>query len=187
VKRRAVFLDRDGVLNQSRVREGKPYPPRSVADVELVPGAEDALIALKAAGFVLIVVTNQPDVAKGVTSRETVEAINGHLGELLPIDRFLTCYHVDADACDCRKPLPGMLLRGAIEFDIALYSSYMVGDRWRDVDAGRTAGCKTVFLDYGYAEQQPTACDYRVFSMRDASIVILEDLRPRTVPPEELV
>ena len=171
--RRAVFLDRDGVLNRALVRNGKPYPPRSVAELEIIPGVGEAIQALKAAGWLLIVVTNQPDVARGATTREEVEKINAALGAALPIDEFHTCYH-DSDAgCDCRKPRPGALIAAAARHDLDLSESYMVGDRWRDAEAGQRAGCKTIFLDYCYQEKQPEAVDYRVASLAEAAAIIL--------------
>jgi D-glycero-D-manno-heptose 1,7-bisphosphate phosphatase len=173
VTRRAVFLDRDGVINRAIVREGKPYPPASPGEVEVLPGVEEALCRLKDAGFVLVVVSNQPDVARGTTPRSTVEAINNYLGQRLPIDRFIMCYHDSADGCVCRKPRPGMLMMGAEEFGIELGKSYMVGDRWRDVAAGMAAGCQTLFIDYGYAEQQPEQVDYSVGSLAEAANIIL--------------
>ncbi len=173
MQRRAVFLDRDGVLNRAVVREGRPYPPTSVAEVEILPGVVEALRELKEAGFVLIVVSNQPDVARGTASKDMVEAINAYLCEYLPVDRFITCYHDGSDGCDCRKPRPGMLLAGAREFNIDLAESFMVGDRWRDVDAGIAAGCKTIFIDYGYDEKHPQTCDYRVLSTQEAATTIL--------------
>src|SRR5450759_1845986 len=124
MRRRAVFLDRDGVLNRAVVRDGKPYPPSSVAEVEILPGVPEALRRLKTAGFVLIVVSNQPDVARGPTPREAVSAINSLLADRLPIDRFIMC-SADGDFADCRKPRPGMLLAGAAEFDVDLGASYM--------------------------------------------------------------
>ena len=177
MKRRAIFLDRDGVLNRAVVRKGKPYPPDSVAEVEILPGVVDALQCLKEAGFLLIVVSNQPDVARGTTPKATVEAINAHLAERLPIDRFIMCYHDSSDGCDCRKPSAGMLFSGAREFDIDLSSSYMVGDRWRDVEAGIVAGCKTIFIDYGYDEKRPQSFDFRVSSMQEAAITILRRIK----------
>lgn len=174
MKRRAVFLDRDGVLNRAMVREGKPYPPANVCEVEILPGTIEALQRLKNAGFMLIVVSNQPDVARGTTSREAVEAINAYLASRLPLDRFIMCYHDSGDGCNCRKPLPGMLLAGAQEFDVDLASSYMVGDRWRDVDAGIAAGCKTFFIDYGYDEQHPQSYTEKVSSLHEAALIILD-------------
>ena len=164
---RAVFLDRDGVINRAVVCEGKPFPPATVAELEILPGVVDALNNLKKAGFVLIVVSNQPDVSRGTTRREAVEAINKALAAQLPIDRFIMCYHDSSDGCDCRKPRPGMLLAGASEFGVDLTASYMVGDRWRDMEAGVAARCKTVFIDYGYDEKQPELCDYCVTSLAD--------------------
>lgn len=171
---RAVFLDRDGVLNRAMVRDGKPFPPSSVAEVEILPGVPEALRRLKTAGFMLIVVSNQPDVARGTTPRETVEAINAYLASRLPIDRFIMCYD-DGDFADCRKPRPGMLLAGAAEFDVDLGASYMIGDRWRDIDAGIAAGCKTVFIDYGYSERQPASWDFNAHALLDAAETVIRE------------
>jgi len=173
MKRRAVFLDRDGVLNRAVVRDGKPYPPANVCEVEILSGVAEALQRLKDAGFMLIVVSNQPDVARGTTPKETVEAINAYLGSLLPVDRFIMCYHDSGDGCNCRKPLPGMLLAGAEKSDVKLVSSYMVGDRWRDVEAGIAAGCRTFFIDYGYDEKQPHSSTVKVSSLHEAASIIL--------------
>jgi D-glycero-D-manno-heptose 1,7-bisphosphate phosphatase len=175
MKRRAVFIDRDGVLNRAIVRAGRPYPPAGVEEVDIFPGLDEALKDLKDAGFILIVVSNQPDVARGTTPKATVEAINACLARRLPIDRFIMCYHDSSDGCDCRKPSPGMLYAGAREFDVDLGASFMVGDRWRDVEAGIAAGCKTVFIDYGYDEKQPEVCDYRVSSAYEGFITILTE------------
>ena len=173
MKRRAIFLDRDGVINRAVVREGKPYPPANVSEVQIIPGVAEALQRLKDAGFLLIVVSNQPDVARGTIPRETVEEINTFLASNLPVDRFIMCYHDSGDGCNCRKPLPGMLLAGAEEFDIDLASSYMVGDRWRDVDAGIAAGCRALFIDYGYDEMQPDSGTLKVSSLLEAALIIL--------------
>ncbi|MBI3799191.1 MAG: HAD family hydrolase [Deltaproteobacteria bacterium] len=151
--RQAVFLDRDGVLNRALVRNGKPYPPTSLAELEILPGVPEALAALQGAGFLLIGVTNQPDVARGTQRREVVEAINAALLAALPVSEILVCYHDDRDECSCRKPQPGLLLQAAAKYDIALPLSFMIGDRWRDVEAGRHAGCRTLLLDYGYQEK----------------------------------
>jgi D-glycero-D-manno-heptose 1,7-bisphosphate phosphatase len=166
--RRAVFLDRDGVINRAVVREGKPYPPASVGELEILPGVSEALAQLKAAGFILIVVSNQPDVARGTTPQAIVEAINASLSRALPIDESVMCYHDSGDDCDCRKPRPGMLLDAASKWGVDLSASFMVGDRWRDVEAGQRAGCKTVFVDYGYDEKQPENVDCRVHSLIEA-------------------
>jgi D-glycero-D-manno-heptose 1,7-bisphosphate phosphatase len=171
--RRAVFLDRDGVINRSVVRDGKPYPPANLAEMEILPGVPEALAELHDAGFMLIVVTNQPDVARGTTQKAAVEKINTYLASTLPIDEFRTCYHDSSDGCDCRKPLPGALLAAASQHGIDLARSFMVGDRWRDTEAGRRAGCKTVFIDYGYAEQQPESVDYRVGSLKEGAKLII--------------
>ena len=150
---RAVFLDRDGVLNRSVVRGGKPYPPSSVDELEILPGVPEALRRLKESGFLLIGATNQPDVARGAQSLEVVEQIHMALLRVLPLDEIFACYHDDSHNCSCRKPRPGLLLKAAEKYAISLETSFMVGDRWRDVAAGQNAGCKTVFIDYGYLER----------------------------------
>lgn len=174
--KRAVFLDRDGVLNRAVIRQGKPYPPSTPAELELLPGVEPALKRLKENAFLLIVVTNQPDVARGAQRRETVEAMNSFLGRQLPLDQFCVCYHDDTDNCSCRKPKPGLLTSAAIEWDVDLSSSYMVGDRWRDVDAGAAAGCRTVWIDCGYSERPPRQAPHaRVRDLTEAADWILRD------------
>ena len=173
--RRAVFLDRDGVINQSVVINGKPYPPANLAAMDILPGVPQALTALANAGFMLIVITNQPDVAKGITSRETVEEINNHLASCLPIDEFRTCFHDDLSGCDCRKPLPGALLTAAQVHHINLEKSYMVGDRWRDVAAGKAAGCHTFFIDYQYRERCADKPEAVVASLEEAGRLILQN------------
>jgi D-glycero-D-manno-heptose 1,7-bisphosphate phosphatase len=177
--RSAVFLDRDGVLNRAVIRGGKPYPPASLAELEMLPDVKEALADLKAAGFLLLVVTNQPDVGKGTQSREMVEAIHARLRAELPLDDIFVCYHVDADACSCRKPRPGLLEQAALQYGIDLASSYMVGDRWRDIDAGHRAGCTTIFLDYAYQERGPEREPaVRVQSLREAARWILDRSAP---------
>jgi D-glycero-D-manno-heptose 1,7-bisphosphate phosphatase len=173
VTRRAVFLDRDGVINAAVVRDGKPYPPARVEDVEILPGVADALAHLRAAGFALIVVTNQPDVARGTQTRAAVDAIHDRLATELPLDAVYACCHDDADACACRKPAPGLLRDAARDHGLDLAGSFMVGDRWRDTDAGAAAGCRTIFVDRGYAERRPHAFDAKVASLPEAAAWIL--------------
>lgn len=156
MKRQAAFLDRDGVINRAVVRDRKPYPPADISQLEVLPGVPEALGKLKAAGYLSIVVTNQPDVARGKTTRATVEAIHARLGSALALDAFYTCWHDDADRCGCRKPLPGLLLEAARDHDIDLACSFMVGDRWRDIAAGRAAGCRTAWIRCGYDEPEPS-------------------------------
>lgn len=174
---KAVFLDRDGVINRAIVREGKPYPPANLAELEIIPGVAQSLEKLRAAGYLLVVVTNQPDVARGTTRREVVEEINTFLAAQLPIDEFRTCYHDSCDGCECRKPKPGALLIAAKQYGVDIAQSYVVGDRWRDIEAGQRARCKTVFIDYGYAEKRPNGADYTVTSLYEWVQDILESQR----------
>ena len=172
---KAIFLDRDGVINQVNLFDGKPYPPKDINELILLPKVNEALELLKDAGYLLIVITNQPDVVRGKTKIETVEAINQFLKDSLPIDDIFTCYHDDIENCDCRKPKPGNILKAADKYNINIPSSFMIGDRWRDIEAGESAGCKTFFIDYSYQEKQPESYDYKVKSLYDAAKIILKD------------
>lgn len=167
----AVFLDRDGVINRAVVRSGLPYSPTTVNEVEVLPGVPEALGRLRAAGYGLVVVTNQPDVARGKQTEAGVQAIHEHLATLIDVDEFRTCFHDDADGCLCRKPAPGLLMA---EPRYALQHSVIVGDRWRDIEAGHRAGCRaTVFVDYGYDDPRRVDADVRVHSLAEATDWIL--------------
>ena len=169
-RRRAVFLDRDGVINRAFVRDGKPFPPPTPQELEILPGVPEALRELKANGFQLLLVTNQPDVGRGKLSVQTLDAMHEDLRTQLPLDDILVCCHTDQDKCDCRKPMPGMIIAAARKHNIDLAASFMVGDRWRDIDAGYNAGCKTILIDYGYSERPPDhEPDLRVRSLREAA------------------
>jgi D-glycero-D-manno-heptose 1,7-bisphosphate phosphatase len=171
--RPAIFMDRDGVINRAPVRNGRPHPPENAEALEILPRVPEALRALRARGFRRIVVTNQPDVARGTCPRERVERIHARLLRELEIEAIFACFHDDADGCDCRKPRPGLLTRAACDFGIDLASSFMVGDRRSDIEAGRRAGCRTFFIDYGYAEAPPASCDFRVASLLEAARIIV--------------
>lgn len=168
-------MDRDGVINQSVVRNGKPYPPDSLATMEILPGVRSALAALRAAGYLNIVVTNQPDVSTGKQTHDVLLSMHRMLGDCLAIDDFKVCTHVDADACHCRKPEPGMILEAATKWKIDLAASHMVGDRWRDIAAGQAAGCRCFFIDYSYSEKQPEMPFSRVTSLAEAAHLILNN------------
>jgi D-glycero-D-manno-heptose 1,7-bisphosphate phosphatase len=174
VVRPAVFLDRDGVINANLERNGKPVAPTTLAEFRFLPGVEDAVRRLKQAGYLIIVCTNQPDVATGRTPRATVEAMHELVRAKLAVDDIKICFHTDADHCACRKPKPGMILAAATEHSIDLSRSYMVGDRWRDVSAGRAAGCSTIFIEYGYEQDEPNEPDHVVGSLSEAANLILD-------------
>jgi D-glycero-D-manno-heptose 1,7-bisphosphate phosphatase len=170
---RAVFLDRDGVINRAVVRGGRPYPPASVGELELLPGVAEAVATIRRAGYRVIVVTNQPDVATGVQRREVVEAIHGRVRAELEVDDVQVCYHADGDECPCRKPKPGMLLAAAADWSVDLGLCFMVGDRWSDIGAGRAAGCRTILVGDGYGEPFAQAPDAVAGSLAEASRLIL--------------
>jgi len=175
-RRAAAFLDRDGVLNVAPVVDGVPRP-QSPDDVQLLHGVEDACAALAGAGLVLVVVTNQPDVARGTRTRAEIDEIHRRLTARLPITEFRVCTHDDGDGCECRKPAPGLLLQAAADLELDLTRSVIVGDRWRDVEAGRAAGVRTVFVDHGYAEAVPHPPDLTVPDLATAVPYIIEHAR----------
>ncbi len=159
--RPAVLLDRDGVLNRAYERGGVTHPPRSLAELELLPGVEAALARLAATGFALVGVSNQPDVARGLQSRAVVDELNAALVERLGLLAILACFHDTPDDCACRKPRPGLLHAAAQRFDLDLQRSFMVGDRWSDVLAGQAAGCRAILIDNpwsGAGRCLPDAC-----------------------------
>jgi D-glycero-D-manno-heptose 1,7-bisphosphate phosphatase len=172
---KAVFLDRDGVINRPVIIDGRPYPPRTVTDFEILPGVHRACVDLKNAGYLLVVVTNQPDVGRSILKKEVVEAIHETMVRLLPIDRVEVCYHAGAEfgeECECRKPRSGMVFVAAERLAIDLARSFMVGDRWRDVECGWNAGCRTVFIDWGYQESLKHQPDYRAGDLLEAAKLI---------------
>jgi D-glycero-D-manno-heptose 1,7-bisphosphate phosphatase len=186
VRRRAVFLDRDGVINKPVIREGRPHPPAEVRDFELYEDVSAGCAQLEAAGYLLVVVTNQPDVARGTQTRSAVDAIHRKMLDALPqIARVEVCWHAGAaweDPCGCRKPRPGMVLRAAKSLNIDLSQSFLIGDRWRDVDCGHDAGCRTVFIDRNYSEALQQPPDWSVHSFGQAVEVIL---RANVAPPRD--
>jgi D-glycero-D-manno-heptose 1,7-bisphosphate phosphatase len=176
-QRRAVFFDRDGVLNRALIKNGKPHSPHSLQELIIPEDALSALQSLKNQGFLLIGATNQPDVPRGNVSKETIETINNALLSQLPLDEIRVCFHDDADDCECRKPKPGLLTQTAKDYEIDLTKSFMIGDRWRDIAAGQQAGCKTIWLQCDYKEQKPKSPDYIATSLTEAANWILKQTK----------
>jgi D-glycero-D-manno-heptose 1,7-bisphosphate phosphatase len=173
----AIFLDRDGVLNEAIIRNGKPDSPRDPSELIIAEGARAALDELKREGFLLIVVTNQPNIVRGKTTRLDVDQINARLAAALPLDAIEVCEHDDQDECECRKPKPGMILRAREKFGLNLARSFMVGDRWRDIEAGRRAGCRTILIGEGYGEIFPFAPTIKLVSLPQAASWINQQSR----------
>jgi D-glycero-D-manno-heptose 1,7-bisphosphate phosphatase len=168
----AIFLDRDGVLNKVVWRDGKAASPRTLQELHIEDEAEPVLARLRAAGFRLFAVTNQPDVARGLMSASTLEAINRRLLEILPLEAVRACLHDNADGCACRKPRPGLVLALAEDYRLDLRASWMIGDQDRDIACGRDAGLRTVLLRRSYSGS--AAADHVVASLSDAADVILD-------------
>jgi D-glycero-D-manno-heptose 1,7-bisphosphate phosphatase len=171
-KNACVFLDRDGVLNEPVIRNGRPYSPSSASELKICRDALTACAKLKAAGFLLVVITNQPDVGRGKIEQSVAEEINRRLAAAIPVlDRIETCMHAGeryGERCDCRKPKPGMLLRAAQALQLDLRRSFVIGDRWRDIGCARAAGCRAIFIDRCYAEPLLEKPDVTVASFTEA-------------------
>ncbi|HET8936311.1 MAG TPA: HAD family hydrolase [Polyangiales bacterium] len=141
---KAVFLDRDGVINQTVFWRGAQRAPRDLSEWAWIEGVQDTARVLSARGYLLVVCTNQPDVVRGWQTRAQVDAFHALIARELPVARIYACFHDNAAGCTCRKPKPGMLLQAQQDFGVDLVSSFMVGDRASDIEAGRAAGCRTV-------------------------------------------
>ena len=159
---KAVFLDRDGVINHTLLRRGAQRAPQDLGEWRWIDGVHDTLRELHARGYVLLVCTNQPDVSRGWQTREQVDAFHALVMRELPVARIYACFHDDSEACACRKPKPGMLLQGARDFGVDLAQSFMVGDRASDIEAGRSAGCRTVFVRHPHDTSPTPGADYEI-------------------------
>jgi len=169
--RRAVFLDRDGVINRVILKGDRPFSPRNFEQLDFLDGVKEVLAELRDNGFLNIVVTNQPDIARGLMRLQVLQEINEVIRLELAVNDIFVCPHDDVDECDCRKPKPGMLLNAAAKWDINLASSFLIGDQWKDIEAGKAAGCTTILLHYPYNKQ--VVSDFRVDSLQQAAEIIL--------------
>lgn len=180
VKRKAVFLDRDGVINKAVVIDGKPFPPTSINELEIIEGVERGIETLRKAGYKIFVVTNQPDVARGKTSESSILEINEYLQDKLKIDEVFCCFHDEPDHCNCRKPKPGMILDLSERWNIDLSKSFLIGDRWRDILSAKNARVRSILIDYNYDERYETP-DFSSTSFEDAINYILKPLNSPSI------
>ena len=173
---RAVFVDRDGVVNSCVVIDGRPFAPTEPGDFKILPGVSEALLKLKNAGYKTVLVTNQPDLSTGKQTWKGLNSMHSALSQRCHFDLIKVCGHVNQDRCTCRKPKPGLLMEASLELDLNLSESYIIGDRWSDVEAGRQSGCKgSFFIDYGYAEKRPSGRFTTVKSLKECVELILGD------------
>jgi len=171
-----IFLDRDGVINEPVIVDNKPYPPKSVKDLVISESSKKAIKLLQKNYYEIIVVTNQPDVARGKTTKESVKKINQRISEICKINHFRVCFHDDVDKCSCRKPKPGLLIEASKEFNFNLDATFMIGDRKKDIIAGQLAGCRTIFIDRRYNEEKPVKCDKVVNNLFQAAMFVIDSL-----------
>lgn len=172
--RRAVFLDRDGVLVREVVVDGEALAPVSLSAFRLVPDAAAQTLRLRQAGLRCLVFTNQPEVARGSLSTTTLDAMHRELRDAVAVDQIYVCPHQDGDGCACRKPGVGMLTTGAQDWEVQLDESFVIGDRWRDIEAGRAVGCFTILIDRPYSACE--TADARVQTLAEAVDTVLARL-----------
>jgi len=174
--RKAIFLDRDGVINKSFIKNGLPFSPTSFAQLKILPGVKESIFKLQKLNFVCLIVTNQPDVSRGKIEKKTVVTMNNYLKDELKLDDVFVCYHDDYDNCECRKPKSGLLLDAGKKWDINLKESYMIGDRWKDIEAGSRLGCKTIFINRNYKEKKPIDPNFSTDTLLNAVHLIEQTL-----------
>lgn len=172
--RRAVFLDRDGVLNRIRIENGKPCAPNSLNDFEIIEGVIESIKLLSEKSLELIVVTNQPYLSRGVISEKVLNSMHKRITRITGLKHFYICIHDDSDDCSCRKPRAGLLETASRDLGLDLTKSFLVGDRWKDIHAGQAAGCRCFFIDYGYTEKKPNPPFLTVKSLWEAAVTISE-------------
>ncbi len=168
VKKKCIFLDRDGVINRSNVKNGKPYAPLRFENFIFLPKVKKSIHQLKKLGFLVILITNQPDISKKKLKISTLDKMNDKIYRNLDVDDIFFCIHSSEDNCNCRKPKTGMLLESQKKYNINLNKSFMIGDRKKDIDSGIKAGCKTIFINRNYNEERPTRQNYTTTSLYKA-------------------
>ena len=176
--KKAVFLDRDGVINKAFIKDGLPKSPNSLNELKILPGVKESILRLKELGFICLVVTNQPDVPRGKINKNTVIEMNNFLKKDIELDDIFVCYHDDKDNCNCRKPKPGLLLQASKKWNVDFKKSFMIGDRWRDIQAGEEVGCKTIYLNYNYKDIKPKDPSFVTDTLLNA-VYIIEKVQNR--------
>lgn len=150
---KAIFIDRDGVINQLVSRDGGKYSPRLVTDFQIFPSVPNAIKQIREAGYLVVVVTNQPDISRGLLKPHVLDEMHQLLRAICQVDAIYVCPHDNSDDCLCRKPLPGMLLQAATDLSIDLNNSWMIGDRATDMQAGNAVGLSNIFIASGQEQR----------------------------------
>ena len=170
---KAFFFDRDGIVNKSVLIENKPYPPKNIDDVIINEEIKDLMCYLKGRYYVFVI-TNQPDFSRGKVKKKDIQLVNSYIQNRLPIDEICTCFHDNHHNCNCRKPKIGFFKYLQKKYSINMKSSFMIGDRKSDIDAGNNAGCKTIFVDFNYNETKPDNQTFTVSNLSELKILVKE-------------
>jgi len=172
MKNKAIFIDRDGVMNKVIMRNGKPSSPWKLEEFEIFPDVKECLETFREMGFLNIVFTSQPDISRGNLKIEDLEKMHKIILETLPVDDIKFCPHDDKDNCQCRKPKPGLLLEAAKAWSIDLENSFVIGDSWKDIGAGEAAGCKTILIRRNYNKDLKENYNFEVENLKEAIKII---------------
>ena len=176
--KKAIFLDRDGVINEPIFRDGninKPIAPWEIDEFKLFDNIINPLNIIKKMGYHIFIVTNQPDISKGILKISTIKKMNNIIMSKLPIDEIMFCPHLDSHRCVCRKPKPGMVNILAKKWEISLSDSFFIGDNWKDIECGKGAGCTTILLDKYYNKK--VNADYRVKNLSMVNKLIKSNIK----------
>jgi len=178
--RKAIFLDRDGTLNKAYIENGLPISPSSLNKFKIIKGVKKSINRLKKLNFLCILITNQPDVFRGKISKKTVVKMNSYIKKKIKLDDMFVCYHDNEHNCSCRKPKPGLLVKASKKWKIDLNKSFMIGDRWKDILAGKKVGCKTIFINNNYKNDKKVKADFTFKSLLKA-VNKIEKLRKNII------
>ena len=178
--RKAIFLDRDGTLNKAYIENGLPISPSSLNKFKIIKGVKKSINRLKKLNFLCILITNQPDVFRGKISKKTVVKMNSYIKKKIKLEDMFVCYHDNEHNCSCRKPKPGLLVKASKKWKIDLKKSFMIGDRWKDILAGKKVGCKTIFINNNYKNDKKVKADFTFKSLLKA-VNKIEKLRKNII------
>ena len=170
--KKAVFLDRDGVVSRAVVINNRPFSIRRASDLQILDEVNEALGIFGKLALIPIIISNQPDVARGLLSQLEHEKIESKIVTLTGISKIYTCTHDEKDNCFCRKPKPGLILKAAEDHDIDITKSYLIGDRWRDMDLAKNVDCRSFFINRNYEEKYPEYFDYETGSILESAKII---------------
>ena len=173
---KALFLDRDGIINRSfKNKKGKPKAPTLFKDFIFLPFLKNYLNEIKKLNFNIIIITNQPDISYGVLKEAELYKMHSKIYSSLPVTNIYVCKHSKEDNCKCRKPKTGLFRQALKKYNLNLKNSYAIGDRWSDIVASYKCGIKSIYVDRNYNEPKPTKQIFTTKSTKKALEYIIKN------------